>query len=350
MTPLRKIYLSVHALVWLDLPPGDPRREEPGWEQFPGRCELSYRAELEQKEMIYSLIRDPGEDEGIFMLPDPNFKANKELTRYAQEQFGPRCVVCRYGGTYSRADWDKIRDEMGELGDSFFEGIEVDRIQATKNRGLQERALTETDDTVPGMETGPELRNWALSKAWAFDLRRQLEERGYTFDPASVEFVVFGGDWSYCSATFPIHMARAFGLSRPMRRSFELINRSCSPMLLQASVVEDDISMPDHIRLYIVKTKDGRHAAQFFEGLHGIMDPPHVVVVDFPPASVTRVDLWGDPIERHVGIDARSGRVVMSVGCGGHTRYEGTLVRTENLSLEDFRSALLNGKVVQMEW
>ena len=65
METLGKIYLSVHALVWLDFPPGDSRRREPGWEQFPRRCELSYQAELEQKERIYRLIREAGEDEGV---------------------------------------------------------------------------------------------------------------------------------------------------------------------------------------------------------------------------------------------------------------------------------------------
>ena len=284
-TTLRKIYFSVHSLVWLDLNPGDPRREEPGWEQFPGRCELSYRLALELKQRIYRLVSEASEDEGIFILLDPNFDANTALTRFAQERFGPRCVVERYGSTYSRADWNRIREEMGELGDSFFQGLEEDRQQAFKVRGLQERALDATDDAVPGMEMGPELRNWGLSKLWAFDLRRQLEERGYTFDPATVEFLVFGGDWSYCSATFPIHMARALGLSNPMKRSFDHIYRSCSPVLLQATIVEDDISMPDNIRLYVSRTNDGRYVGQFFEGMHGIMDHPHVVVVDFPPAS-----------------------------------------------------------------
>ena len=341
MIMLRKIYLSVHALVWLDIPPHDPRRKEPSWEQFPGRCELGYHAEVEQKEMVYQLIRDAGEDEGIFLLPVPSYDANKALSLFAEERLGPRSVVCRYGTADTREEWDKIREQLGEHADGFFQGIEADRLQARENRGLR---------VAPLEETGPELRNWALSKLWAFDLKTQLEERGYTFDPANVEFVVFGGDWSYCTATFPIHMARAFGLARPMNRSFDLVNRSCSPMLLRARVVDDDVSIPGEIRLYIAETREGRYVAQFFEGMHGIMDHPRCVVVDFPPASVTRVDLWGNPVERHLGIDSRAGRVVMGAGCGGHLRYEATLVRTENLSLEEFRSALLGGRVVRTEW
>ena len=166
---------------------------------------------------------------------------------------------------------------------------------------------------------------------------------------------MWGGDWSYCSATYSIQMARAFDLAKPMKRSFDHIDRSCSPMLLRATVVEDGVAMPERIRLYVMRTKDGRYVAQYFEGIHGIMDCPHVVVVDFSPelvdsAAALEVDLWGEPVERRLGIDARPGRVVMRVGCGGHTRHEATLVMADTLSLEDFRSALLAGTVVECKW
>ncbi len=139
-----------------------------------------------------------------------------------------------------------------------------------------------------------------------------------------------------------------------MKRSFELIDRSCSPMLQQSTVVDDCVEMPANLRLYIVKTKEGRYVAQIFEGIHGIMDHPHVVVVDFPPgspSSVNIVDLWGDLVERRTGVDARPGRVVMEAGCGGHTRHRPTLVQAgESLSLDDFRAAILAGRVVECDW
>jgi len=342
---LRRMYLSIHALDWFDLTPGG--RTVTQHEQFPGRCELGYRNDVKLKEKVYQLMRAAKEDQGIFILPvgrrtptrddmDPESQA---LIAFAEQHFGPRCVVCRYD-----ADWNQIRQVLGECCEPFFNGLEEDRRQAMTNRGLPERELAAT------YQTAPEFRAWALSKAWVFDLTRQLEERGFTFDPADAEFVVWGGDWSYCSATYSIHMARAFGLAKPMKRSFDLIDRSCGPMLLQATVVEDGLSMPDHMCLYIVKTKDDQYVAQCFEGIHGIMDHPHVVVVDFPPGSVTEVDLFGEPVERRTGIDRRPGRVVMSAGCGGHTRHKATLVRAETLSLDDFRSALRNGKVVECEW
>ena len=333
---LPKMYLSVHALTWLDLPPGDPRRKEKKWDQFPGRCELAYRNELKLKKKIYQLVRDAGEDEGIFILPlnPTEFPVTKKLIKFAQKHFGPRCIVARNPDFYI----------CEGLGDSFFKGLEKDQQQAMKKRGLP------INEWGVKYEFEAEFRAWALSKAWAFDLMRQLEERGYTFDPATVEFVVWGGDWSYCSATYPIHMTRAFGLSKPMKRSFKLIDRACTPIFLEATVVEDGASMPQHIRLYIVKTKDNHYVAQYFEGMHGLMDHPHVVVVDFLRGSVSEINLWGEAIERQVGISSGPSRVVMSVGCGGHTRHRATLVKAEKLSPEDFRSALLAGKVVECKW
>ena len=38
---LRKIYLMVHLLYWVDFPEDDPRRNEEHAQQFPGRWELS---------------------------------------------------------------------------------------------------------------------------------------------------------------------------------------------------------------------------------------------------------------------------------------------------------------------
>lgn len=84
--------------------------------------------------------------------------------------------------------------------------------------------------------------------------------------------------------------------------------------------------------------------------MHGILDHPHLVVVDFPTDFVSVVDFWNEPLERRLGIVRKPGRVVMGVGCGGHTHYEATLVREDKMGLANFRSALLNGKVVACQW
>jgi len=222
--------LSFGALAWFGINPGGRTVKEA--EQFPGRTEVAYRYGLKLKDKIYRLIQDAGEDEGIFILPVTHpSETSKELIEFAKQHFGSRCVVLSLSGP-NKHDWNEIRQVLGEFCDSFFKGLQEDLQQAVKNRGLPEWEL------AAPYETTPEFGAWALSKAWAFDLTRQLKTRGYTFDPATVEFVVWGGDWSYCSATYPIHMARVMGLSN-IWRSFELVDRSCSPILQEATAVED---------------------------------------------------------------------------------------------------------------
>ena len=79
------------------------------------------------------------------------------------------------------------------------------------------------------------------------------------------------------------------------------------------------------------------------------MDPPHVVEVDFLPDSVEEVNIFGWGISRALGTggqyDSRT-HMTMSVASIAHTPPAATVVMAkESLSLEDFRAALLAGKV-----
>ena len=153
--------------------------------------------------------------------------------------------------------------------------------------------------------------------------------------------IVLGEDWCGCAATFPIHMGRAFGLQQPMVRRFDLINPDCSLLLLRAKPLEQNLAMAHGVRLFLFRTADGRYAAQYWEGMHGLWDPPHVVTVDFPPNSVRPVNVHGEPRG-----DGPGGQLRMSVGCGGHTPFRSDLVLAEPaLPLAEFRRALLAGNV-----
>jgi hypothetical protein len=365
---LCKMYLFVHGLSWIEITPDDPRRRTKEWEQWPGRCEICHDYEFKLQRKYQRLIRDAKEDEGIFCLSN-GMKGNTELIEFARKHFGLRCVVC--GLEYDR---DHNRQVLGV---NFAKGLEDDRRQAIKNRGP---SLAED-----------ELAAWEHSKAWAIDLNQRLAAQGYTYDPTTVGFLAFGEDWSACAATYPIHMGRAFGLTRPIERRFDLINPDCSPVLLRATAIEQNLAMPENICLFIFKSVEGRLLAQYWEGMHGIFDKPHVIKVNFPPASVRLIDAFGNPpgdrqdylehlerfnrrlidmfgppgdrqgcseaLERfgRYLIDVfgnprgglNQGDITVRAGCGLHTPHQADLVLAEpNLSLGEFRQALLAGKVV----
>ena len=122
----------------------------------------------------------------------------------------------------------------------------------------------------------------------------------------------------------------------------------------KAELVEQNLPMPGNIRLFIFKTADeaptyGSYVAQFYEGIHGVMDRPRVIEVNFPDNSVNEITSYGTSLESGLGILTRHyGRIEMSVGYGGHFYHPATLVMTipkKQLSLEALRESLLAGKV-----
>ena len=330
---LRRIYLCCHALGWLDIFRLDDaergRRFGHVWDYWPDRAEVCHRRALQLREDYYRLIRKAQAHEGIFVL-----ESNPELVELAREQFGPRCVVCRLE--------NDLAQNCRVMGPEFEKGLEEDRRLAIQNRGCD----------VPDNEFSA----WGRSKAWTIDLTEQLNEQGYTFDPATAEFIAFGANWMGCVATFPIHMGRAFGLARPIERRFDWINADWSPMLMNATVVDENLAMPENIRLFILRTANngptyGRYVAQYWEGMRGIMDPPHLMEVEFPPESVMECNIFGNPIWQSRALICYPhryfyGKMTMQVGCGAHTTHYTTVAMADDkLPLEDFRAALLGAKL-----
>ena len=338
---LKKIYLCVHALSWIDISPKDEAQRELQWgggEHWSGRTDTCHQLDLKLRDKLQLLISSIQEDEAFFFLPT-GLKGNRELIEYAQDKLGPRCVVCRL-----RHDIDYNREILGT---DFIEEIKTDIQKATENSGR----------ILPKFE----LEDWEVSKAWVFDLNQQLHSRGYTYDPANVQFIACGENWVGCGAVYPIQMGRAFGLANPIERRFDLINPDWSPVLLGATAIDQNLQMPEQIRLFIFKTNNAgpiawtpsppikeRYVAQYWEGIRGIMDPAHQVEVNFPIKSVREINLFGVDVSRTKGLwaEPNSGPMLMNVGAGFSTPYYSSLVMAEeNTKLEDFRAALLSGKV-----
>ena len=336
LTKLRRIYLCTHALSWAqqestiaELDDVQRERRFGMGDHWAGRGDDCIRLDRRLRENHLELIRQSRPDDGFLVL-----ESNLELIDYARQHFGDRCVVCRLE--------NNLEECCKALGAGFVGGLEEDRKLAFENRGC------ETPDV--------EVSAWGRSKAWAIDLMEQLHDRGYTFDPTNVEMLALGENWVGCGATFPIHMGRAFGLANPIQRRFDWMNPDWSPMLMKSTAVEQDLPMPENVRLFIHKTDTsgptyGRYVAQYWEGLRGIMDPPHSVDVEFPPESVMECDLIGWPTCRARGLIEYSqhhfhGRMTMHVGCGAHTTHYATVaMASESISIDEFRTALLAGTV-----
>ena len=333
---LRRIYLSTHALSWAaqeealpGMPDSERERRFGMGDHWPGRGEDCLRLDLRLRQNHFELIRKAREDEGFFVL-----ESNPEMVELARQHLGPRCVVCRLQ--------NDLAQNCDVLGPEFVEGLEQDRRLAEERRGCP----------VPQTEFSA----WGRSKAWALDLNAQLHERGYHFDPEDVEMLALGENWLGCGATFPIHMGRAFGLARPIERRFDWMNPDWSPMLMGAVAVDQNLALPEHVRLFIFRTASagptyGRYVAQYWEGMRGIVDPPRVVEVDFTAETVVECDALGWPLCRARGLIEYPqlffhGPMTMHVGSGAHTPHYSTVaMASDRISLEEFRAALLAGTV-----
>lgn len=348
---LRKMHLVVHPLHWIDVPEDDPRRLDTSHADFAGRWELSRKLEFQLQKRYQELVRDAGDDEGMFFLPTLE-NACEEFLELARKKFGPRFVALEDEEGY-KFDCDmphihKLLDP--EVSAALKQDLAQDRIAATKRRG----AGWEQADFQN--EKGLEWKFWEYAKTQAWYLKVNLEKQGYTFDPATVEFQALGENWSGCAATFPIAMGHAWGLTKPVERRFDLINPDGTLMLLRSTLVEQNIPVEGNIRLFIFKTADdppttGRYIAQFWEGLRGVMDRPRVVEVDFPPGSVIEVTNYGVSTGGVIGVRTRAhGRLRMRVGYGSHFFHPATWAMALNwkISLEEFRAALLAGKVREL--
>ena len=344
MITLQRLYLCVHALSWIEIAPADQRERELLWgggEHWPGRTAACRELDLVLRRRTQRLILEvAGNDDEAFLILPTGLKGNRELIEFARAHLGPRCLVCRLDGD--------LAANRRALGAEFSRGLAADRAAAEAS-GAPVSAY--------------ELAAWERSRAWAEDLDRQLACAGYRYDPETVEFVTFGANWVGCGATYPIQMARAFGLAHAMQRRFELSNPDWSPLLLAAEPIEQNLVLANQVLLYIFRNGfsgpmaatpspdvRGRYLAQAWEGIRGIMDPAHVVTVDFPAGSVREVDLFGVEVARARGLWAEPNRgpVTMSVGSGVFTPYHSTLVMAEeHLSLEEFRAALVAGTVAE---
>lgn len=318
---IRRVYLSCHAFSWLCQPADDPNLSR--WESWPGRGAMIKPYEAERRLRILELLRQANMDEALMIIPSwyPSQacpKTETDLIAFGKQCFGPRCVVTNASAGVLKK----------QLGIEFEESLSRDRATALKIRNADEAFESE-------------FLAWTFAKAWITDLHAQLKKNGYDFDPSNVEFVCFGGDWRGCAASYPIMIGRVLELARPIDRRWDLITHDETPMDIQASLVVQNVVLPNNIRLTIFKTTQGRYCAEYWEGMHGPMDQPHQVTLDFPSDCVRLLNASGT---RLITYDQKYGKVSVPVGCGGHTANKELIVELlGGISLDEFSKICMSG-------
>jgi hypothetical protein len=322
---VKRVYLSCHASPWISEPVNDP--DHKSWETWPGRNAQIQPQDFEIRRRFYELMRQASEDEALFIIPSypqgSRPATEVELIADGKKYFEDRCVVT-----------SEAPPSPDSLGQDFAESLERDRRAAQANR-----ASDVTDEAFQH-----EFDAWVRAKSWATDLARKLKANGYTFDPATVEFICWGSDFRGCAATYPIMIGRALNLSHPIERRWDLIVHDEGTMVAGSQLIIQNVNLPSGVRLYVAKNKQGRYYADFWEGIHGPMDRARQIELTFPTDSVRLVNWHGEVLND----GATYGTVTVGIGCGGHTPHREQIIEaTEKLSLDEFYSAMVAGRIVE---
>jgi len=189
---------------------------------------------------------------------------------------------------------------------------------------------------------------WSSNNArrWVEGFKRQLDQNGYHYDPATVTMETFG-NWSGCHHKYSNFMAVYLGLKKPaqIHAETELCSLKSVPMPVHEFV--ELVPMDRHVWLAIFRREDGIPMAQYWDGLRPVWKPPHVARVTIDPKVV---DLFNFSPNSLIPVSGACEKlkdgILADVGDGTHPAF--TTIVGKNASAKEFavlRDALVNATV-----
>lgn len=291
MSEIAKLYLFVHPMP---LKADTRDRYMPLWEDLIKR-------------------EGPKTENAICILSNADSEPMKTLHAWGQNAFGDRCVLDPHddGPETLILIADDLRRTLGGRG-SFTEWIPY------------------------------EIWTSNMARMWTEGLKRELHERGHSYDPQALTVEACGQQWGGCLAKYSIFMPKYLGLTRPTDTNASLSPDAGWP--LKAEFVER-IAMDRHVWLFLFETADGLPMAQFMDGLRAVWEPPHVVTVKIDPTLVETMTSSPNRYLKPEGhAQVLTDAVVMDVGDGCHPAFT-TLIST-GLPFDEFRTVLASGEVM----
>ena len=177
-------------------------------------------------------------------------------------------------------------------------------------------------------------------------LKKEMKQRGYSFNPETIEIESWGNVWSGCSMTFPMFLARYLGASRPVRRNVEISTRTDWPM--QTNRFVNGYRMDHNVGLFLFIGANGLPIAQYVDGLRAVWEKPHIAVVPIDPDKVRVHTISPCSFSRlNEAAKVLEDRVVADVGDGCHPAFT-TLVGT-GMELPEFESAVAKAQILDRD-
>lgn len=299
MRELKRIYLFIHApahLPYRELMRPNPPVEE-NWRK---------------------LVAEKGQDEESGICIIQGSAGDPELVTLAEEHFGERCVV----------------DPCDE-GPETMLLIAQDLEMTFRERGAYEQWLPY------------EMWSSCNARKWVEGLKKELESRGYSYDPEDVQVESFG-NWTGCYHKYSMFMGRYLGLSRPVKKHPEPELSSLEEVPMKVSRFVEDIPLDHHVQLFVFEREDGRPMAQFFDGLRGIWEKPHIARVKVDPKGLELFTFSPNAFVKVRGASKiLEDGFIADVGDGCHPAF--TTVVGKDKELDEFRAALAEAEIFDLD-
>jgi hypothetical protein len=191
---------------------------------------------------------------------------------------------------------------------------------------------------------------WTPYEMWTATEARRLSEglkaecraRGLTLDPAATRILACGRAWGGCLAKYSAFMSRYLGLSQAAEMLPELSPFAGTPV---ECAFRESLPLDRNVRLYLFQTPDGRPVGQFFDGLRGVAEPPHVaaVTIDRKRVDVLTVPANASQHPQPVSNPLAGGPLWVDVADGCRPVF--TTLIGKGVGYDEFKSALSRARI-----
>lgn len=261
---------------------------------------------------------------------------------FAREAVNPQTAVCFLSsGAESLVVADAAREAFGDrcIVDPRDNG------EATQLLMVRDLQLAFRDRGMNGEWTPYEMWTSTEARRLSEGLKAEFRARGLTIDPERTRILACGRAWGGCLAKYSAFMSRYLGLSTAAEMLPDLSPGAGTPV---AAAFRESLPLGRHVRLYLFETADGRPIGQFFDGLRGVAEAPHVAAVEIDRARVQLlcVPPNGSQRPQPVPNPLASGPLLVDVADGCRPVF--TTVIGSGINYAEFKAALASARIEPM--
>lgn len=193
-----------------------------------------------------------------------------------------------------------------------------------------------------------EMQANVLARKWAEGFKNEVRERGYSYDPETLQLIACGQQWIGCLTKYVVFMSVHLKLANPAEVRPDLSPYAGFPLRV---TFRECVKMDRNVLLFLFETADHRPVAQFVDGLRAVWEPPHVAVV---PLDANTVDiLCTQPNAYQPATPYQTGSVnndnlVVDVADGSRPVISTVVARNSDYS--KFKAAMSKSKIVPLRY